>query len=76
MTCPAITISRTWPNGKAALETSASVTLSSTSRARGPISDSVPNASVTSVSLASSPAPIWSRIQARSCVRKPVPVTM
>ncbi len=42
-------ISRTWPKGKAAFETSASVTAASTSRARGPISDSVPQSSVTSV---------------------------
>jgi hypothetical protein len=61
--------------GKAAFDTSASVTLASTSRARGPISDSVPHASVTSskphVALGR-----WSAIQPRSWVRKPVPVTM
>ena len=37
---PAMAIVAAWPNGKAAFETSSSVTAASTSRARGPISDS------------------------------------
>ena len=60
----------------AVADSRAPVTAASTSRAFGPISDNVPKSSVTSVSFASSPSPICSPIQARSCVRKPVPVTM
>jgi hypothetical protein len=53
------------------------VTAASTSRAFGPISDSVPNSSVTSVSVASSPRGDMVGDPARkSWVRKPVPVTM
>ncbi len=73
---PATDSRRTVPNGKPASETSSSATAARMSRARGPISDSTACCEVTSTSRASRPDGTLRRIQWKSWVAKPVPVTM
>ncbi len=73
---PPIVIARQVAKGKAALETSSGVAAARMSRARGPISDSTAKPEVTSTRLACIPSGMLRSIHEKSCVAKPVPVTM
>ena len=66
----------TLPNGKPAFDMSFPVSAARTSRDRGPMTESTALEEVTSVRRASSPSGIEREIQSKSCVAKPVPVTM
>ena len=63
------------PNGNASFDMSVDVTARRIVRAFGPISVSTDHAEVTSNTCALAPAGIDRRIQSKSCVAKPVPVT-
>ena len=76
MGAPASVMRFTLPKGKPAFDMSCSVRPWSRSRDLGPITERTALDEVTSISLASSPSGMEREIQSKSCVAKPVPVTM
>ena len=69
-------ISRVCANFSASGDRSSGLTRASSSRERGPISDSTLNIALTSVSTTCSSAPMWRVIQSASRVACAEPVTM